>query len=54
MENVITRSHISAAGNNVSYRPLKDLFAGERARFRNREPFVHACRGQMCFGQGDA
>jgi phosphoglycerate dehydrogenase-like enzyme len=42
MENVIISPHISAAGNNVSYRRLKDLFAGELARFRAGEPFAHA------------
>ncbi|MDX1485406.1 MAG: D-2-hydroxyacid dehydrogenase [Alphaproteobacteria bacterium] len=42
MENVIISPHVSAAGNNVSYRRLKELFAGELARFRAGEPFAHA------------
>ncbi|MDH3239969.1 MAG: D-2-hydroxyacid dehydrogenase [Alphaproteobacteria bacterium] len=41
MENVIISPHVSAAGNNVSYRRLKELFAGELARFRAGEPFHH-------------
>jgi len=41
LENVIISPHVSAAGNNVSYRRLKELFAGELARFRAGEPFAH-------------
>ncbi len=42
MDNVIISPHVSAAGNNVSYRRLKELFAGELARFKAGEPFAHA------------
>ncbi len=42
MENVIISPHVSAAGNNVSYRRLKELFAGELARFLAGKPFLHA------------
>ncbi len=42
MENVIISPHVSAAGNNVSYRRLKELFAGELARFKAGEPFAHS------------
>ena len=41
MDNVIISPHISASGNNVSYRRLKALFEGELARFRAGEPFAH-------------
>jgi phosphoglycerate dehydrogenase-like enzyme len=42
MENVIISPHVSAAGNNVSYRRLKALFEGELQRFRAGRPFAHA------------
>lgn len=42
MENVIISPHVSAAGNNVSYRRLKELFEGELERFRAGKPFAHA------------
>jgi phosphoglycerate dehydrogenase-like enzyme len=41
MENVIITPHVSAAGNNVSYRRLKALFTGELERFRTGQPFQH-------------
>jgi len=41
MDNVIISPHVSGAGTNVGYRRLKELFAGELARFRAGEPFAH-------------
>jgi len=41
MDNVIISPHVAAAGNNVSYRRLKELFEGELARFRTGAPFAY-------------